>query len=134
MVDFGKAKVLERQMPQTRNGIVGREFPVPDLLKQFAERFGVQALTQRSNLSIDRSLRLALEQKSAVGVGASQSFSANSAAVPSAFCVLGLLFYEASKASALLPDDGATRNRDAPWTRLAIRRSIALATYAASRP
>jgi len=110
MIDFGEAKVLKRQMSQTRNAIVGREFPVPDLLKQFAERFGVQALTQRSNLS--SITRLALEENSAEPP-VLRSLSLRIHGTSQRPLRFKILLYEAIKASALFPDDGATRNRDA---------------------
>jgi len=42
MVNFGKAKIFKGQVTQAINSRVGRKFAAADLLKQFADGFGVQ--------------------------------------------------------------------------------------------
>lgn len=50
MIDFGEAKIFKWQMTQAIHGVVGGELSGTDLLKQFADGFGVQSGTQLSAL------------------------------------------------------------------------------------
>jgi len=49
MIDFREPKVLEGQMAQPLNCIVRRYFAFTDLLKEFADGFGIQALDLASD-------------------------------------------------------------------------------------
>jgi hypothetical protein len=51
MIDLGESQVFKRQVPQTIDRVIGREFPRAHLLKQFSNGSSVQRSTQPSALS-----------------------------------------------------------------------------------
>jgi hypothetical protein len=62
MIDLRESEILKRQMPQAGHGIVRREFPVPDSIKQFSDGFGIQTHPQAANL-FELLPRLAFKEK-----------------------------------------------------------------------
>src|SRR5271169_615747 len=58
MIDFGEAEVFEWEMPQARDGVVGRELALAHLLEKLADGFGVQeALSSRHRTRPSLALR-----------------------------------------------------------------------------
>lgn len=43
VIDFGKSKILKRQMTQPSNGLIWGQCALTNLLKELADGFGVQA-------------------------------------------------------------------------------------------
>ena len=58
MVNFGKSKVLERQMPQPRHTFIGRKLAVANLLEDLFDRFDVQRTPQEYYRLTTRSRRV----------------------------------------------------------------------------
>jgi len=54
VVDFSKAQIFKRKVPQASHGGIGRNLALAHFFKQFADGFGVQEDTQQSALGIER--------------------------------------------------------------------------------
>src|SRR6476646_5603796 len=62
VIHLGESKVLEGEMPQTLDSLVGRKLALADLLEKFADGIGVQeALSRQPSPLSQRASRLALK-------------------------------------------------------------------------
>jgi uncharacterized damage-inducible protein DinB len=61
MIDLGKAEVLKRQMAKAIHCIVRTQFALPDLVKKFSNRFGVQISSR--NLHMPVTVQISIEEQ-----------------------------------------------------------------------